>query len=152
MIAFPCRNIASRFHLPLLQIVASALIHLIHSGISYSRQFESGGRWDGYAVGLHTGWLKGRKVDLSDIQWREFRASLPALTVFFCLFALSSTAMQLRWADAPPSARARARAWLHLLIALVFLGYLHGVYIIHVMSAVFVNWWLAQTVAGTAAG
>lgn len=65
-------------------------MHFAMQGYSYSLLFERNAVWDGFAPELQPGWLAGRRVDLSDIQWRSFRNGMPKLVLFYTLFAIVS--------------------------------------------------------------
>ena len=131
--------------------MAVALLHLIYTGYLYSLQFEIGGKWEKYAPGLRPGWLFGRRIDLSDTQWREFRNAVPALASVLVLFAVLSRVVQ-RQSAGQGDAAIRARALFIVGFAALFMGYLHGLTTVYVFGLVAGNWALAQTVAGSRFG
>lgn len=139
-----------------VQIVVAALGHLIYSGALWSREFDVGGRLAGKLPGLRRGWILGRSVDLSDIQWREFRAGLPALTTALLVFVLASRGLQWffqgngKCIDA--SKKARTRAYIHVSFALIFLTYLHGLRAAYVVISVGLGWVVSWRAAGTRYG
>lgn len=69
-----------------VQVVAWATVTFLYKGVQYSSQFRSGGAWAGYAPNLKPSWF-GQQVDLSDIQWRQFRSNLPLLMGAMLAFA-----------------------------------------------------------------
>lgn len=89
--------------------------------------------------GLQQGWL-GPYVDVSDHQWREFRASMPLLSVVMAGFVACSRTVQ---AVAP-----QQRVNFYLLFALVFLVVLHGACIVYVVALASVSYYLAKATAG----
>ncbi|GMH33432.1 hypothetical protein BSKO_01266 [Bryopsis sp. KO-2023] len=109
-----------------------------------SREFDVGGKFYGSLPGLRPGWMWGRSVDLSDIQWREFRGNLPVLTLVMAIFVGMSRLIRGRCPD-----------WtLHFYIvsSLAFVGYLHGSFTIHVILAALLNFFVAKATAGTMLG
>lgn len=123
-------------------------MHLIWKGFYYSLQFEAGQPWDGYAPGLRPGWIFGRRIDLSDGQWREFRGAYPALALAFSVFAAASRILQMT-----SKARAKGvRTAFYLTFGFAYLYYLHGPSGLWVVLLVSMNWWLTSVVRGTTAG
>ena len=88
--------------------------------------------------------------DLSDTQWREFRAAVPALAAVFAAFA--GLSHLVRRAAAGRKDAHRARATFYLAFSALFLGYLHGFCALYVAGLVAANWAVAQTLAGTKLG
>jgi D-alanyl-lipoteichoic acid acyltransferase DltB (MBOAT superfamily) len=133
-----------------------ALSHLMYTGYIYSAQFDLGGKWEGYAPGLRQGWFFHKLIDLSDIQWREFRSGAPSLVGVLAIYAIISRFVQRRWnltsntSNVKGSAKARA-VWTVVFSAL-FLSYLHGYAVIYVFGLVTANWMLAHMVAGSRIG
>ncbi|PRW20737.1 membrane-bound O-acyltransferase isoform X1 [Chlorella sorokiniana] len=123
-------------------VVGVALVFVTHRGYQFSWQFEHGQRWDRYAPGLQPGSWLGRRVDLSDIQWREFRAGLPALAALFLAAAAASRLLH-QW-----GATATMRSRAHLLLSLAFLGYLHGSCASFVLAFALTSYAVAQMAAG----
>lgn len=85
--------------------------------------------------GLQQGWL-GPYVDVSDHQWREFRASMPLLSAVMAGLVVSSRAVQ---AVAP-----QQRANFYVLFALIFLGVLHGACLLYVLVLACIGYYLAK--------
>lgn len=93
--------------------------------------------------GLQQGWL-GPYVDVSDHQWREFRASMPLLAMVLAGFVSCSRAVQ---AAAP-----KLRVQFYILFSLVFLGVLHGACLLYVLALVSVGYILATATADSTHG
>lgn len=83
--------------------------------------------------------------DMSDAQWREFRAALPPLALLFAAFAALSRVVRKH---AAPAAAATTRSAFYVLFAAAFLAYLHGVCALFVFGLVAANYGCAQAVAG----
>eukprot|EP00887_Chlorella_sp_A99_P004096 scaffold23.g4096.t1 len=145
-------------------VTAWAAATLAWRGYRFSLQFEEGGTWDGHAPGLRpgSGPLR-RRVDLSDIQWRDFRGGMLPLALALGAFALLSRllAPAPRAAAAPPRAGgggaapatatsplATRRQLLSLGLALAYIGYLHGACSFFVLGLVLSSWRLSHAVAG----
>lgn len=125
------------------------MIHLLWKGFNYSLQFEAGHPWDGYAPGLRPGWLFGRRIDLSDNQWREFRGALPALLMAFLAFATTSRLLRKFVCKAHIKG---VRIAFYLIFSFGYLYYLHGPSSLWVVLLVSANWWLTTSVRGSQAG
>jgi D-alanyl-lipoteichoic acid acyltransferase DltB (MBOAT superfamily) len=139
------------------QVVALALLHLIYTGYVYSAQFDLGGKWEGYAPGLRQGWIFNKLVDLSDVQWREFRSAAPALAGVLTVYAMLSRFLQRRWNSSNDSKTgttrsATARAAYTLVFAAIFLCYLHGYAVVYVFGLITANWVVAHLVSGSRLG
>ena len=99
------------FHLP---IVVSAAAICAYQGYLFSRQFD-GGQF--VLPGLEKSCLSSQKVDLSDQQWRQFRASVGPLS-----FGLGMLAALSRWLQLKEHKSAKPRLVFYCLSALAFLG------------------------------
>lgn len=117
-------------------VVGVCFAILVQRGCQYSNSFGPGGAWEGQAPKLQQGWIFGRLVDVSDSQWRSFRTTLPALTIFFLLFGIGSRSFRT------PS----HRVYYILVWACLMVAYLHGGRAIHVIFLVSINWIWAQIV------
>ena len=129
-------------------ILAFSYSYAIREGWELSTSLAPGG--ENYGVlgdALRPGWLlpgpKGgaRPVDLSDHQWRNFRANLPTLGAALLAYAL--LARGVRRMLAPPPALVT-----QLLLALAFVTYLHGAKVLFLLALALANFALARGVAG----
>jgi hypothetical protein len=113
-------------------------------GVLTTRGVEFCGRLQAHHVavpGLRPGWLfGGRQQDLSDVQWREFRASLPLLAAIMAAFVALSRAVQ---AAAPAR-----RAQFYVAFAAVFLAALHGTAALFVLALALASYALTRALAG----
>lgn len=75
-------------------VVGVCFLILVQRGYEFSNAFGHGGEWDGRAPKLQEGWIPGRRVDVSDDQWRSFRSMIPGLCVVFLLCGLVSRIIQ----------------------------------------------------------
>ena len=85
-----------------------------------------------------------RLIDLSDTQWREFRASIPALAACMLAFAGISRFIIQKQPHPTPT----KTALYPLLCAFLFLSYLHGMDVVYVVTLISLNWVLSHACAG----
>lgn len=112
-------------------------IYLLYSrGVALSNEYaEHFAQQD-----LRPGWIFDWHMDLSDVQWREFRASLPLLTCAFAGFwLLSQLARRLG---------SQAQLIYYLVFSTVFMLLLHGAYAFYVAALLLLNFALASQLAG----
>ena len=109
---------------------------LVRHGLRLSNEYAS------VAPGLRPGWIGARLVDLSDVQWREFRGSMPAMALVFGFFAGVSRI----WCR-DGNGRIPRVAWM-VGCGVVFLVYLHGRCALYVWGLVTLNWWLTRWLVG----
>ena len=86
-----CRDV----HLCLSQVTGYASIMIFMSAYQQSVTYEQLRIDPQHWTGLKDGWLFGRSRDDSDIQWREFRNSLPALSAALAGFVCVSRAVRM---------------------------------------------------------
>jgi protein-cysteine N-palmitoyltransferase HHAT len=97
---------------------------------------------------LYPGWLLGLPNDLSDIQWRTFRAGLPELTAALAVYTLVSSALSQRhMASGGVRYSTAHHAWRLAAGAALAFG-LHGAYAIHVFAALALHFTLGWQLAG----
>ncbi|KAL2628889.1 hypothetical protein R1flu_013575 [Riccia fluitans] len=94
--------------------------------------------------GLKEGWIMGKKVDLSDSQWRNFRSNLPVLAVVMGLFTAIGQAF--RSAFQP---RLRGMSWFWLLLSLLYVTYLHGASALFIVAIALGNYLIVKLLGGT---
>ena len=87
------------------------------------------------------GWFMGRANDLSDHQWRTFRANLPKLAVVATCTVPLVTAVR-RWAPDGASAP------FHALYGLAFVTYLHGSGSLWIIALALAHFAVCRAVAG----
>ncbi|KAI0312315.1 MBOAT-domain-containing protein [Amylostereum chailletii] len=99
-----------------------------------------------YRHRLAPGWLFGRQVDNSDVQYRSFRSNIPALTAFLLIFFI------LKYLYTRPIRRASAqvadnlhRLPFYALFSLVMLAVLHGSSAVKVLLILSANYTIAVT-------
>jgi D-alanyl-lipoteichoic acid acyltransferase DltB (MBOAT superfamily) len=97
-----------------------------------------------YEAKLWSGWMLGRKLDISDNQYRAFRNNLPVLTgVTLIYLSLKQVWVKLYcWSKAPPNS-------LHLIpfniiISILFLLGLHGIGTFKVVAILSANYTIAK--------
>ncbi len=113
------------------------------------------------APGLRQGWIGGRLVDLSDVQWRGFRGSIGPLAVVFGAFGGISRLLfgrehghgtpSLAPSLAPGSLlheSAGRRVAFLVASSVGFLVYLHGRCAVYVYAIVSLSWLLTQWLKG----
>jgi cytochrome bd-type quinol oxidase subunit 2 len=99
---------------------------------------------------LYPGWIPGFRNDLSDIQWREYRASFPTLTAVLLVFvALSRTLRSSAGSTAGSSAGTAQHAY-QIAAGVALICALHGTSAVHVLLSLVIHYALAQRTAGTA--
>ncbi|PON71263.1 Membrane bound O-acyl transferase, MBOAT [Parasponia andersonii] len=95
--------------------------------------------------GLRPGWLISQRLnDVSDAQWRNFRANLPILTIVFSIFATVANVSRTLF-----HFKAKGMSLIWLLISLTYLSYLHGACIIFIISIASLNFLLVKIFART---
>ncbi|KAJ7973973.1 MBOAT (membrane bound O-acyl transferase) family protein [Quillaja saponaria] len=93
--------------------------------------------------GLRPGWLRHDLLnDVSDAQWRNFRANIPVLTLVFGIFTLVANVLRAFF-----HLKASGMSTIWLLFSLIYLLYLHGACIIFVLSIASVNFLLVKMFA-----
>ncbi|EFJ25234.1 hypothetical protein SELMODRAFT_99787 [Selaginella moellendorffii] len=92
--------------------------------------------------GLRRGWILERN-DLSDAQWRNFRANLPALTIVLGGFTVLSLILThgLRFGG-----KGMSRYW--LVVSTIFLAYMHECCIVFIVAIAAGNFALTKVIAG----
>ncbi|XP_022765630.1 putative membrane-bound O-acyltransferase C24H6.01c isoform X3 [Durio zibethinus] len=93
--------------------------------------------------GLRAGWLfPPRLNDVSDAQWRNFRANLPILTLVFGVFTMLANI-----AGKSFHFRAKGMSIIWLFLSLIYLSYLHGACIIFILLIASANFLLVKIFA-----
>lgn len=84
---------------------------------------------------IYISWIPGARLDLSDIQWRLYRASLSQLIVALCLFSIPSQLLQSRPENPSQCHFSSIQHAFRIIYAILFLVGLHGAFAIHVLAA-----------------
>ncbi|KAI8573606.1 hypothetical protein RHMOL_Rhmol01G0290300 [Rhododendron molle] len=129
-------NNSSWQHRELICLILYALVFYV---IVIRRSLHLSHDHYGTLYGLRPGWIGGWYNDVSDAQWRNFRANLPILTVVFGIFTMVANMMRAFY-----HLKAKGMSIVWLLISLAYLLYLHGACIIFVLSIAVVNFLLVK--------
>ncbi|XP_074349938.1 membrane-bound O-acyltransferase gup1-like isoform X2 [Apium graveolens] len=89
--------------------------------------------------GLVPGWIPNRFNDVSDAQWRNFRWNLPILTFVLGIFTLVANMLRSHY-----HLKAKGMSLVWLVISWIYLSYLHGVFIVFILSIVSANYLLVK--------
>ncbi|EOY11796.1 hypothetical protein SCA6_003404 [Theobroma cacao] len=93
--------------------------------------------------GLRGGWLfPPRLNDVSDAQWRNFRANLPLLTLVFGVFTMLANISRQCF-----HFRARGMSIVWLFLSLIYLSYLHGACVVFILLIASANFLLVKIFA-----
>ena len=87
------------------------------------------------AFKTYISWIPHARIDLSDIQWRLYRASLPQLIIALCFYGIPSQLMQYRPDDPSQCHFNPIQHAFRILAAVLFLIGLHGSFALHVLAA-----------------
>lgn len=99
---------------------------------------------------LYPGWIPSFKNDLSDIQWRQYRSSLPSLILALSAYTLASQALKKRPTDVTACHFSPAQTSLRIVASILFLFVLHGTYATHVIAALCCHYLISNAAAGHA--
>nr|XP_023885583.1 putative membrane-bound O-acyltransferase C24H6.01c isoform X1 [Quercus suber]XP_023885584.1 putative membrane-bound O-acyltransferase C24H6.01c isoform X2 [Quercus suber] len=98
-----------------------------------------------YGLRSTSAWLSKfthRSNDVSDAQWRNFRANLPILTIVFAIFGLAANAFRACFRF-----KARGMSFLWLFLSFIYLTYLHGACIVFILAIALLNYLLVKIFA-----
>jgi D-alanyl-lipoteichoic acid acyltransferase DltB (MBOAT superfamily) len=130
------RTVLSKWELGACASLVVYFLYILYSeGVRFSNRLVTAGLT---VPGLQP-WLVSGQVDVSDYQWREFRASTPILAAAMGGFVICSRAVQ---ATAP-----QHRVLFYLVFALVLLAVLHGACLLYVLALSLAGYYLAKATA-----
>eukprot|EP01133_Synstelium_polycarpum_P004295 gene4295-5016_t len=107
--------------------------------LARTEQYNSG---DKENEGIVDGWFLGRKMDLSDTQYRIWRENLPLITVGMTIFVAVSSAIRSVFPDEPSK-----RILFYNVVSMGFLVFVHGSYSIIVLAIALINFSISRIFA-----
>ncbi|KAM6583943.1 hypothetical protein CsatB_010945 [Cannabis sativa] len=123
----------------LLAYAVAFYAFIIHRSVQLSRDHHT------KLFGLRPGWLISQRLnDVSDAQWRNFRANLPILTIVFTIFALLANVSRTLF-----HFKAKGMSLIWVVISLAYLLYLHGACIVFIILIASLNYLLVKIFART---
>ncbi|KAJ2602992.1 glycerol transporter [Coemansia sp. RSA 1722] len=123
----------------------------------YQTSVPSRKEYHGYEHYLTDGWMLGRKVDLSDGQWRTFRSHLPAFTLAMFAYVAINWCFRLvvlrgfysGFLKSPMSIRgALPTVWVAFAYASIFVTILSGSSILFILVLTGANYFVAKRFGG----
>lgn len=84
---------------------------------------------------IYISWIPFLRLDLSDIQWRLYRAGLPQLVIALCFYSIPSQLLQRHHDEGFRCHFSPVQHAFRVIAALLFLVGLHGSFAIHVLAA-----------------
>ncbi|KAK1837153.1 glycerol uptake protein 1, partial [Podospora conica] len=125
--------------------------------VPYTVSRESDPRYHKYEPWLSDGWIPGRKIDVSDSQYRLIRNNLPVLAGLLVVHPLLRRVWDSVWEkvrsgrdttlskEEAAENRMNQRVTYDLIFALIFLFALHGFSSLKVLAILFVNYKIAKS-------
>jgi hypothetical protein len=118
---------------------------VVYRSVRISEEYSKGPK-AGWLNGLRQGWIMNQLMDLSDSQWRTFRAGLPALTGVMAIFTILAGGLK-----AGLHLSGRAMAWFWLIVSLSYITYLHGACVVFILAIAISNFAITKAFGGTRA-
>ncbi|CAM6047301.1 unnamed protein product [Sphagnum compactum] len=129
-------------------LIAYAVVfqcYVVYRSVRISEEYSKGPK-AGWLNGLRQGWIMNQLMDLSDSQWRTFRAGLPALTGVMAIFTILAGGLK-----AGLHLSGRAMAWFWLIVSLSYIAYLHGACVVFILAIAISNFAITKAFGGTRA-
>eukprot|EP01100_Stratorugosa_tubuloviscum_P014000 TRINITY_DN7252_c0_g1_i1.p1 TRINITY_DN7252_c0_g1~~TRINITY_DN7252_c0_g1_i1.p1 ORF type:complete len:597 (+),score=141.67 TRINITY_DN7252_c0_g1_i1:46-1791(+) len=100
---------------------------------------------------LEQGWFMGRKQDLSDSQWRDWRKSFPLLFVILSIFVIISNFIKYIFESVDSltpvnrrNSQFKARLFYYVFFSIIFIAVLHGSAFLKIFVIIFLNYSIAM--------
>ncbi|KAI8879539.1 putative GUP1-Multimembrane-spanning protein essential for proton symport of glycerol [Backusella circina FSU 941] len=112
--------------------------------VTYGLSQDKHHNYHQYSHLLTKGWLFGRKVDNSDMQYRQFRNNLPLLSLLACIYLLASHFYRSITTSKSKKNNNLAQIRFYLVASVLFVIGLHGTSFIKMMVILTINYWIGK--------
>ncbi|KAJ3681384.1 hypothetical protein LUZ60_015873 [Juncus effusus] len=122
-----------------LELLLAFSYALIFYVIFIQRSLQLSNDYIGRLHGLNYGWLGSRFNDISDPQWRNFRANLPILTFVMGVFVIFTNVLRYLY-----NLRGKGMSVMWILLSLIYLLYLHGACVAFIFAIGSANYFISK--------